>query len=611
VQEDTTRLLHTLVVDAMHRLLQQRAAQASGEQAQQLRSASYEVYLDFLDNPQIDGQTAERLRSYIYQRWEASVPEDRDPAELPPAVRLGVATVALGRAQQGQGDPTELRAKAIRYLETLIGDEVSPEVRAPATFNLMAALFATDRTGPTVLQIAQLGTNLAETLPERRESERAIEIAISLMRQAHQQAAADPRVAQQYQRTARVLLDQFGRTAAADRERLYYVLEVLEPQGELEQAVAALEPIPMTHPDYFGARQQMVVYLQRLRERATQRLAALEGSEAPAAERAEAAAQRDQYTQQLREAAEQLISDARNELLDREGVESARLVAASRSLGAARIALADLAIAQDQYDLAMELLEPFEREHADEPVLMNQARSRRILVQMESGDLEALRQTASTLFEADPDAAAPVVFEVLTRLDQQIQSLRGQAAEQALPARREQLEQEAQTKAQAAVQLSELLLQWAQGQGFPADQMLGYQLMRARALNIADRPGEALELVRPLASQFPNEVQVIHNLAEAMFKQAEQAGGAEAQRLYIEAVPLFDQIIQGLDAQNPKPDPWWNAWTRRLQVLSRIGSPEQQSNIGRLVNRIEREQGSLGPQQYARTLRDLRTRHGG
>src|SRR5690606_35812625 len=108
---------------------------------------AYDPYLMLLDDPALGEQSAS-LKHFIFQRWAATVPDDRDPAALPPMVRMAVGEVeritgqnlAVEAEQTGDADirrrALEHLQRSIRFSEAAADPDAPDAVRAQAMFNL-------------------------------------------------------------------------------------------------------------------------------------------------------------------------------------------------------------------------------------------------------------------------------------------------------------------------------------------------------------------------------------------------------------------------------------------------------------------------------------------
>ena len=91
-------------------------------------------------------------------------------------------------------------------------------------------------------------------------------------------------------------------------------------------------------------------------------------------------------------------------------------------------------------------------------------------------------------------------------------------------------------------------------------------MLLAKAIRLTGKPDGAIDMLEPILKEFPNDPQVMHQMAEALFVKGDR------QSLVRAATTVYDVLIQGLDG-NEEPvlkRIWWNAWMRRLQVSDRL-----------------------------------------
>lgn len=607
-------LFQLLVTDAEHRVLMAVAEQRTGGARDAAIAAAYQPYMTLLDDPSIE-QHGQALRHYVYRRWERTITDDADLARRPPVVRLGIAQMArlegqrrIQQARQaGQEPPAEaleqLR-RAVRLGEGLRGDGVDGTVQASAMFNEAVARFwiAPNQIGNR-LAAAQVFVDLAAAFPDYTRAEDAIANAVTVLRQLHQMDGAPAEVERAYIRAAEVLFDRFAGTAAAADERLYYAFSILQRDGDYAGAAEMYAALPSHHADYFEARRERLHALRQLYRQAQA------GGDDEARETAR---------QRVVEAAEQLGEEAEAALAAGERIERAQRAAAG-----ARLVLADMIAAGGGTERALALLVDFEQDFPDEPDLVAEALEQRILMLVDAGQQAQQRareaaagsdqrehteraerfmaravDEARRMSEQFPDDAAAVIDQVLTQLETRIEQMRTEAAD-AVQRVAQQLRAGADQLATVAAELADTLVQWAQGQGYEADEMLPFRLIQAKSLRLAGDAERAVSVLEPMMERFGDDAGVIGEYADALFARGDDESLMRAARYY-------DRLITGL--QPPYPDLWWNAWARRLQINEQLGRGTE--TIAMRVRQLRLTDPDLGGPPYRAALEQLEARHG-
>jgi hypothetical protein len=572
-------LFRLLAIDLEHRVVLMEGETAPANRRAAAVAAAYEPYLRFLDDPQL-GPHAVGLRNYVYTRWADRLDPSTSISDLPPMVRMAIGEIERIQGQnlviesQQSGDP-EPAQRARQHLQRSIelsqsakADAATDAVRARAAFNLgMAQYFTGPQDLATILRATSTFKELAESLPDQPQAEEAITYAVQLLRSLHALAQRPPGVDEAYRRAADVLFSNFGTSAAADDERLYYGFFVLERSGQHREAAEILSRTPPLHPNYFENQREALFSLESAMNAATTN-----------DDRAEL------RRQMLNQA---LAIEADSELSTGDDVDAAK--------GAIRLVRWTAAMDEGETEKALAYLAGFEEEFATHHELVRLALERRIIALAQAQRMDELTSAANAMMGTYPDEAAGVIGEVLDRLDDRIDSLRAEASTEQIQLRRTELENEATRLASTASMLAGLLVNWAAGQGFTAEDMLPYELVRAKSLVLAGRASDAVEVTQRLITAFPNDAAVISQHADALFGQGDQQSLAQAARYY-------DQIIRGIQ-QAPFPSVWWNAWLRRLQINDRLN--QGTADIPLRVRQLRLEDPNLGGPRYRAGLEAL------
>ena len=591
-------LLRLLVVDAAHRL-KLAAAQKQPEQGRAAAiTQAYEPYVYLLADPRL-GDASAGLREYVYQRWASSVDKNADLGRLPTMVvaAMGASLRTQGQnlmvdADGAQGDNVqELAAAATEQLtlavqintDLLKRPDLSPHVEAGAMFNqAMAQYFLDRRDEARQVESAETMVNLADKFPDASVSKEAITAAIGgILRPLHSRPARPAGVDEIYQRGVIVLLDKFPTVAATHDQRLYYATTILLPAGEHAAAAAVLAQLPFGHADYFQAQ----------RERLYAQLALL--AQTPDADR-------PALVQALGQDAQSVRSEAGRAAKASTDPDTAAI--ALNSAGHAALVLAELAARADKTDQAIRILSTFEQEYLADDELVREALSKRIVLLARAEQYDHAADQARLLMQSFPDDASVVIDSVLSDLDRQIDGLRQQAAEELVDTKRKGLNDRATALARTAAALAQLLVDWAQHKGFDDDQMVPYKLLLAKSKRLAGDAEEAVAYLEPLIGRYPDDADVIHQTAEALYL----LGTDEALN---RATALYTALVDGLpaDERGVHPPRYYNAWMRYLQISDRLS--RDTADIALTVRQLQLSDPNLGGEPYKSELEKLLIRY--
>ena len=587
-------LLRLLVVDAMHRL-KLRAAEREPEERRAVATAeAYQPYLDLMSDPKL-AAAAEQLRQYIYQRWAYSAGDEADVTQLP-----AIVVAAIGQTLRAQGqnltldadradgdDAATLAAAATAKLtravqvnaDLLRRQDLPPQARAEALYNQALANYFLDRADPQrQLATATALLDLADQFPKAPISVEALAAAVGgILRPLHDRPDRAEGVDAAYRRAARILFDKFPATAAAHDQRLYYATHILLPAAEHARAADVLAVLPADHADYFQARRERLYALLAVLA------AAAESDRAPLAE----ALTRD--AERLRFEADQTISTI---------ADAAVIAVARNAAGHARLVLAELAGRDGRADDAIAILDTLDQDYRDDGELISAALSKRIVLRAGAEQFDEAAAEAQRMMTDFPDEAATVIDRVLTDLDRQADDLRQQAAVEVVTTKRQALTRRATAVATTAAALAQLLVDWADGQGFDDDRMLPYRLLLAKSKLLAGNAAEAVAYLEPLLAAYGDDAEVIHQSAEAYF-----ALGTDA--ALTTAATLFSTLIQGLPLNDDGtyPPRYYNAWMRYLQISEKRN--RQTADIALTIRQLQLAAPDLGGEPYKSELQRM------
>lgn len=592
VSEDLLRRL--LVVDRMH--LQMLAVSPSSRP--EAVAESYKPYERLLEDATL-GDTAEGLRNYIFARWESTLDDQTDPADLPTTVLEGVAEISRMEGQNlaveaerlasedqpqaadskyAQSQPKLERTVRI-CTELLSRGNLTASQRARAMFNQATAVFFLAR-GDFSGQInaAKTWTDLADQLPDQPAAEQAIGYAVGVLRQLQQLTPRPEGVTEAYARTVAVLFEKYPTSKTADNERLYYAASVLIPRGAFSEAAEVLSKIPAGHPDYFAAQRERLLATKEQWAHTTD------------------PAEKDALLRQLTRAVKMVLDTTASPPA---GTPDEQLQVVHNTRGWAKLVEADIALAQDHAADAAQALEGFEDRFQDDPDLIREALARRVLAQAHSGQFGRAVDEAKTMMLRFSDEAAPVIDEVLTDLDQRIDALRKRAADTLISHEKAALEKKSQDLASAAEMLAQLLLDWATAQQYTEDELVPFHLILIKAMRLAGKPDGAVQRLRPLLEDYPDDSELIHHMGESLF-----AIGSEPALL--EAAGYYDRLINGMAP--PYPSIWWNAWLRRLQIMAKLNQSIE--DIPLCIRSLKLTDPNLGGEPYLSEFNRLAVRYG-
>ena len=607
-------LLLLLATDARHRMLLDLAETKSGADKTRAKEQAYQPYLDFLDNPAL-GDAREPLKNYIYKRWTSSIPVDQDLSSEPALVvaAIGEMSRAEGQNLWAEGyqlqqlgdiaDGEELQEQAQPKLQRSVAvltpllerESLTDGTRAKAMYNLGWATYFIDPLDPEqVVKATTTWTDLADTLPDQPDAERAISNAAELLQEQHQNLNTRGISDTAYQRAIQVLFEKYPASDAAANVRLYHALTVLAPQAEYLAGAELLTKIPADHSDYFVSQGVMIEMLRLAWESA-------EGDE----------------KQQL---AQRILKESNRV----EQVVAGDSIPSRRASGEARIARAQVLITQENTREALAALENFEEEFAVEEELAPVLRvglATRITALVQAGQLEQAVKQAEAMMEVFPEDAAAVIDTLLADLEPQIDQLQRQAAEELVQRKKDEFNAKARSLSEAAEQLATMLLRWSNTL-HDEDLLALYQVevddpfaeflidrapfkisvARSKVLN--GDPQGALLTIETLHRKYDSEADIL-----LIFGNAKMAlGGRE--NLLEAAGQGFDKIIGGVgpdQATGQYPPIYWDAWVKRLTISDLLG--EAVEDIPVRVNQLQGFDANLGGEPYRSALIRLKNKH--
>lgn len=599
VNADPTWFRLLLVTDALHATALRSALELpeGPRRRDALASAYTEPYRELYDDGRV-GASADALRAYVLSRWDAQVEAGADPTAMPGNVRVTIAERALsaGRSYAQAHDAERAAAaygRALRAtdgLQTLgLSDDLLERGRYARALALLmrvdlSASVNEDFDAKAMLEACAALVDFAEQSPEAPQAAGALSAAVGRLAQLASRPEASAEARSAYVQAGGRLLERYPDSPAAHDHRVYFAYAVAQRSGDVERAIRLYRAQPAGHRDFYEARRLLVVVLEQAYRRAQQPGGDLVGLPQARADLEQAA--RD--VRMLAEAAE------------REGLDPSWLTKARQARATAELALAQIADDRGDLDRVLLLLDGFEDRFQNVPgstALAESAVRKRILAlaRAEPIDSDALRDEARRLIDRFRERSAPVVAAVLDQIEMEIDRLRKQA--QADPGAAGSLERRAAGLGLTAVDLSRMLVDWAQ-QNDP-ERIGVYRLSEARALLAAGDPDAAEAASADLLGERPT-VPAILLRAQVLQRLAERDNDADRRRA---ALGLYDQITRFYAA---RPDAataeaHWAAWAGRCELLLDAGRGDQ---VARLSRRFTAKYGEdFGVAPYGERIR--------
>jgi hypothetical protein len=595
-------LIRLLVVDARHRLLLQLASKAPAADKAKAVAAAYEPYLKLMRDPAL-GSSANAIRNYIQQRWAATITPATNLSQVPALV---AASMAQRLRSQGQNlsnqstraaqDGDEAKAKslqdealpklkrAIDIADNLLArTDLDAPARASAMYEKALAIYFSNRQDvQSLIKAATILTDLAEQLPDQPQATDALASAMGGI--LHPLFAQHISMAQEpYTRAVKLMISKFPGLPATNNERYFYAMNVLVPHDEHQQAIDILKDVPTNHPDFFLAQQQII----------RSRIALIKTAPAE---------QRDAMTAKVL----QDLDHLQGELASAQGAaaaDPAQSQVIQAVAGAVRIMRADVLALAGRVPEAVETLQNFEQDYTSNQDLVREALGKRIYYEAASGDLATVRKEASQMMASFPDDAAPVIDQVLTSLNRQVDALRAQRIKELVPAKQQAIDKQISGISDTAEQLARMLVDWAGAKGFNEDQMLPFEMVLAKSMRMAGHADAAIKYMLPLFKNYPNDLGVLNETGEALYASQDKDN-------LIQAGQIFDTIISGVPPENNKYPPlWWNAWMRRMQIMDKLG--QFTSDIPLRVRQLQITDPQLGGEPYQSEFKRLSLKYGG
>lgn len=654
VEQDGGIHSRLIAADLMFRMLNEEAAKAPARQrAQKISDAYTRAYLPLINDP------SNRFAPFLYQRWAAQMEQGVEPSSLPEMVRMGVGERLTGEgsgiAQNlmfiGQNAPADLpnhradfeKAKDLlsrgeNFNQSLLGEDVEPDVRARALYNLgydyfflakLGELFEGMDDATPYIKVAQTWGRIGVEIPDAPQAEEATANALSFLQNFDhilnngEFGVKRQDVRDSYRAVADAMFENWPGNEAAHNNRSYAGAYIYEKAGELEKAIEVYRGCPRDHRTYFECGTQLMWVLRRqyrdmYEEAQFMEQAPPEGLDAD--EQAVFDRKLAGLKEELDRVRRELLADAENlqadaELAMQKNENPHRTFTAATAFGAAKVIGALMLGDDGQIDEALARLEGFEDmfrpdgnfgpllaaqpnpENAEANLvgLVRIALESRILVLVRGERLNQVAPQARQMMDAFPDSAAGVINGVLDKLQHDIdQQVRIRDASR-LDLLREEAQARVVARANVAVELGELMGEWARGRGFEGPQLLGFDRALARALMLADRPDDAAGVIAPWLEQYPNEPNLAMLAGDIYFAAAKKKGKNPGD--YDLAQQQYNKIINAFNARPEKPPIYWRAWLESMRILDHVGG-ERAGDIPGKILKLKNFDERLGGEHY-------------
>lgn len=596
-------IFRLLLVDVLHRALLERAMEAPGPQQQAAISLAYQPYLKFLNDlrkdKSIDEGTVVYYEDYVYGRW-LRANEDKPVDNLPAVVVMAMGSASrdagqrlvnksdIAREEKRDDEAKELLdqampklQKAIELLEPLAARESvkeEPEVHARTLYNLGMATYLLNRTDPFgVVMAARYWVDAATAHPEFPEGEKSAVLAVSTLQRFYDQAPRPEGVLTTYENAIKVLFEKYGTADFADNVRYVYAIDILKPEGKIEDAVNTLKPLPQGHPTYFESQRELLYlyYDQFLAAGdADDRQRFLEELKG-AADRVETAGLR-QVNSVSQDALKELIKDLEDpeKQINTNAVDKDLFSAAVGydAAGHGRIMRATVEVERGNVQDALDLMSNFDEVFGMSDQLLSFGLAKRISILVKAEQVDEAAQAARDFLARFPEVAADEINLEIDRLERQIDVWKLRADETDIQRLKDQFNARAAKLAAGASAMAQAMLSRAVALKMPKDQLFALKVLRVKTLRLAGNSNGALTLADELMAEGPPNADVLHNLIELHFeigKRDEKIADLAKAMEYAKMIINQDTGLQpGKDGKYPPM--WWNAWARWAEILDAV-----------------------------------------
>lgn len=500
-------------------------------------------------------------------------------------------------------------------------------------------------------KVCKIWLELAVRVPEAAKAEEALSYSIGLLLPMdialNKESIRESEVRAVYKQAFELINERWPQAPAAQNNRLFAGFHLYEKAGDLEQAAKVYGALPSTHQDYFQAKRQMIYALHRNYRGQSDKLRLMVATKpldtAPDGLNAQQLEeynkkkllwqqQHDTLVEDITRKRDLIIDEAELVVIDaadvaENGQTNPLRFAAATALGACRVVLAGMEADAGGTDKAMQMIDGFEKQYSpDGPYnglasvqpnpegaiatlngLVQSAQEQRILTLLDAKRTNEMAKQAEVMMQQSPDVAAAVVNGVLQRIRAEINREKRAIEAAAFELQREQAKENIRFFAKAAVQLGELLVQWAEGQGFDEKKMTAYQMPLAESLMLADRGDDALDIMEGILELYPNNFNILIRTGRAHLAVFIKTKKEEN---YNAAMGSFSKVVKYYNQRPDKPAPFWEAWLSIFELMDAAGG-EPASTIPKRARMLYGVDENLGGPSFKERFEVIILRNGG
>lgn len=534
-----------LIADQQFLLRRELAREAPLAQQQQRLAEAFASYTDLLDR----GLAAphKTVRAIVFARLTLAASDDVPLERLP-------AIVTVARAQHLAGDQ-QTRSQGIELFEqVLTRADLTDAGHAAAEFGLARALLADEQRLLAIRKFVQLAREHAT----QRESERAIELAVTVAAELHQRSPTDVEVRGALGEALTLLFQRFANLPSIDQWR-YTAGRLALTEQRFDWALDHFGAVAPDARQWLDAQYMRIVALRTWVRDPTR-----------VSDRSERAHQLMEEIQRVRP----MLDRGATATTDESRARTLRYYAISL-----RVFEAEAWLALNDPQQAAVILAGIEDNPAVDGPLLAQALLTRIDAYYAAGRSGEIPRELDRLLEVSPDEAGAVLAAMIIARRPRVTELLAlsrfeEAAEQA---RRELLP------------LAQVIDRWlvSRGNGNSAT----VRLQAADGYRLSLRYADALRLYDELLTKRPNAQEGLFGQAECLFHLP---GNRDA-----EAMIIYRRIASaGQDGQY-----YWPAQLRMLQILDRIG--RNTDRIAPRIRRLRQQDSQFGGERYRRGFETL------
>ena len=547
----------------------------------------YGPYEQLLDRA--EGEARQQAEEYLFDRfYERYDPATQNLAQMPPMVAMAVGVKAKQaglKAQQAgnKEEQTKHLTTAMDVLTKLLArQDLSPSAQGKAMFELGSTYYLMDKPFDAAKTFIHMAWNFKDAPEAEKAAGFGLELAgkiYELQRVTGKDQDLLNQAANFYEQATLVLLEAFGQSELAETHRYTYAT-FLRERERFKEAATQYAMVNTNHKYYPESLYERLISLQSVWEETEE-----EAKQIVAEQMVEVG---DQYLGIVDSViASSDDTERRKRLLEYEGFA----VVMKGDAMIETLSQTD----PDMFPETLGMLEGFDEKFKDYPDIVGQAMRLRIRVRQQQEDFATARSLLERYMNAQPEYAGPTVSSVLKSLRAQIAAL----VKRRDTYRDQRAGQKAEQLATIAMDLAQMLLNWAENQPqIKPAMMLGFRINLGEVQLAAGQHQPAVQTFEELFEELPNEGRVIEGLAEAYFKA----------QLLEKAGENYNKLIKNLPKKSGRT--YWNAWMRRLQIVDMMTPQGQQNNnIYLRVRQLEKDDETLGGEPFITELQRLYAKH--